>query len=224
MYDDDHKKKPYCDIHFASSSSSSFANTNAYYYLDGIYTKTFEILRCTIESDELDDQLAQLCCKLIEEIYSLSEGEVSKLDSLYELILKFLATHLEYNELLIEYLISSSVRPDFFLFLVNNINSERPGFIIRILKTLTLMLKIGKHSYSYNSFHKEFVSEFPSIKPTIKNHFSHKEVGVRKNVVQFIVQCKFFLDSNMYKKVITDFSFEQKKLIEIYVKKRMDKA
>ena len=193
------------------------------YSLDGIYNKTFEILRCTIESDELDDQLAQLCCKLIEEIYSLSEQDKTKLNSLYELILKFLATHLEYNELLIEYLISSSVRSDFFLFLVDNVDSSSPGLVIRILKTLTLMLKMGKSSYSYNSFHKEFISEYPAIRQTIKHHFSHKEVGIRKNVVQFIVQCRFFLDSNMYKKIISDFSFEQKKLIEIYVKKRMDK-
>ena len=191
--------------------------------LDGIFNKTFEILRCTVDSEQLDDELVSLSCRLTKEIFVLSEGDSIKTRKLNQLLLRFLHTHPEFGETLADYIVSRDMRQAFLIYLIQLMQGEDVGMIIQSLKTLTLLLKMGKESYSYKSFYNEFVNVFEGVEEKMQELFSHKEVGVRKNLVQFIVQCKFFLDSGDYKKIVSEFSFEQKKLVEIYVKKRAGK-
>ena len=191
--------------------------------MDGIFNKTFEILRCTIDSEQLDDELISLSCRLTKEIFSLSDNDPVKIGKLNQLLVRFLHSHSEFGETLGDYIVSRDMRKPFLLYLIRLVQGNDIGSTIQSLKVLTVLLKAGKESYGYKGFHNEFVSLFDGVEETMQDLFSHSEVGVRKNLVQFVVQCKFFLESVEYKRLVSGFSFEQKKLVEIYVKKRAGK-
>lgn len=57
------------------------------------------------------------------------------------------------------------------------------------------------------------------LKRVMKKLYGHSEVSVRKNVVLFYVQGYYFFKKEEFAELISQFSVEQQKLIEIYVEK-----
>ena len=189
------------------------------YSTEKIFTKTLEILKYTFEADDLDDEIINLGCKLIEEMYKICEKDQIRCMTLYDIIFDLIRAHPNFKDKIVEFIIGSTIRVRFFTHIMMFVDSKDNDIAVDGLKTLISMLKVGKESYSYMAFHKEVVGLLTDLVKIVKGLFGHAEVGVRKNVVHFVVQCYFFVDKNVFPKMVGEFSAEQQKLVEIYIKK-----
>lgn len=193
--------------------------TNEKFSADKIFNKTLEILKCTFESDDLDDEIVNLGCKLAEEIHRMFEKDKSKCMSIYDIVFDVIRLHPAFKDKVLEFVIASSLRNQFYAHIIMCVDSKDISTVIDGIRILINMLKVGKESLYYPMFHKEVAGLISDTTKIMRELFVHPEVGVRKNVVHFIVQCYFFADNNVFLKMLNEFSPEQQKLVEIYIKK-----
>jgi len=192
---------------------------NEPFSIEKLFTKTLEIIKSTLETEDIDEELVNLTFKLIEEIYKISEKDQIKTMTLFDMIFDWMNIHTNYKDKICELIVTSCMRNKFFTHVIMFVDSRVNDNILNGLKTLISMLKVGKESFSFIAFHKEVVSLLSDITKVIKELFVHSEVTIRKTVVHFIVQCHFFLDEKVFPKMLNEFSLDQQKLVEIYIKK-----
>lgn len=91
--------------------------------------------------------------------------------------------------------------------------------ILAIIKLMMVLLKVSKGTKYHQDFHQEIMNNQEDLKKVMKKMYGHSEVSVRKNVVHFFVQGFYFFKNEAFKSLISKFSLEQQKLIEIYIEK-----
>lgn len=136
-----------------------------------------------------------------------------------DLFFDVMKTHNVFKKKILELVVGSCIRFKFYTHVIMYVDNKSPTTIIDGLKILISMLKVGKESFNYLTFHKEQVGLLNDLTKIVKGLLVHHEVGIRKNTVHFIVQCYFFFDQAIFAKLLNELSPEQQKLVEIYMKK-----
>ena len=187
--------------------------------IEKVFNKNLEVLKHTFDPNDLDDELINLGCKLIEEMHKLCEKDQMKRMIIYDIIFDLIKGNFNFKDRVVEYIVGSSLRFKFFTHAIMFVDNKVTETVVDGLHVLSNLFKTGKGSYSFVAFHKEVVSLLGDLTKVIRELFVHPEVSVRKNVVQFIVQCHFFMEQGAFSKMFYEFPEEQQKLVDLYIKK-----
>ena len=184
-----------------------------------VFYKTIDILKCTGEGEQIDQEIITTSFKLIElmNLFCIKNHNLYKL--LLNSIIYFLRNDLVSRDFFCEKIIKSSLRQKILNFMISDlIILEDPKEIVFIIKILIVFLKIGKN-FEDKIFHDDVLEILNNIISIMKKLFIHSQVSIRKNVVHFFVQSFYFFTNEEFENMMNQFSPEQRKLIEIYIKK-----
>lgn len=186
---------------------------------DGLFAKIILILKEIARTDSIEEAVASYIYKITEELLRISNNNKHHTKDILDTIFELISRQAAHKDKIAHLLVCSRLRMLFYSYLTSALTSKSSSFVIDSIKTLTLMIKNGKKAQTYLTFHKEIVSDLTNLAKIMKELFVHSEVSLRKNVVHFLVECYFFLDHSAFPKIFNEFSAEQQKLIEIYIKK-----
>lgn len=192
---------------------------NEPYSFNKLFTKTLDVIKCGFDSGDLDEEMVVLGCELTEEMYKLCSKDQNKCMTIYDMLFDLVRVHPNFREKVLEFFINTSMRPKLYTHILIFIDSSNEAITIDSIKALSTMLKIGKESSQYLAFHKEVSALIYDVTKIMKELYVHPDVGVRKNVVLFIVQCFSFLESKVFAKILNEFSPDQQKFIDTYIKR-----
>lgn len=183
-----------------------------------IFNKTIEMLRCTFDAEDADDELIINVFRLIEEVHVMFEKDKNKCMSVYDCIIDLAKHQPDFKDKIIEFMLASTLRSKIYAHILMCVNGGDNALVIEGLKILISMLRLGKESFNYVAFHKEFNIMSNDTSTVAKELFTHSEVSVRKNVMQFVVACKAFASENVYQKMFSQLTAEQLNLVDAYVR------
>lgn len=181
--------------------------------------KTRAILLEFLLSKEIDEEIISPVYRLIEELFNIYSIANFKIEGVLNTVLQLIVSQAQHKDRLAQRIVNSSIRSDFYNYLLFILDDKNSKIVVDGLKILAVLIKYGKKSQNYLTFHKEVANNTQEISTIMKSLFSHQEVSVRKNVVHFLVECYFFMDHTLYTQLYDTFTSEQQKLIEIYIKK-----
>ena len=184
-----------------------------------VFNKTIDILKCTAEGEQIDQEIINTSFTLIElmNLFCISNNDLYKL--LLKSVIYFLRNDLISRDFFCEKIMGSNLRQKILNFLISDlIILDDAKEIVFVIKILIVFLKIGK-SLEIEAFRDEVLQILESVVSIMKKLFVHSQVSIRKNVVHFFVQSFYFFSESEFEEIMASFSPEQRKLIEIYIKK-----
>ena len=147
------------------------------------------------------------------------ERDNIKCMSLYDSILDMSKHCSDFRDRIADTIVKGPLRSKFFAHVLMCINGGDNATVLEGVRLLTSMLRLGKESCNYMIFKREFGKLQADTATVMRELCAHAETAVRKNVVHFMVACHFFVDPNAFQKMIDQFSLDQQKLVELYIKK-----
>lgn len=183
------------------------------------FLNIINLLKGYSKNEFVDNEMFVLIFKLLGVLYEATNqnGEFAK--SIATLLFEMFCLQPQYRDRIVVRILDGNFRLPVFNYLMVLVRSTSVTLVVDTLKFLTTMVKLSKKAHSYLIFHKEVAQRLDDITMTTKELFVSLEVGIRKNVVHLLVEFYFFMDHNVFPRLIGNFSTEQQKLVEIYIEK-----
>ena len=177
------------------------------------------IIEDFLNDREADEGIIISVYKFIDKVFMLcTDKDYAYSDPLHTLF-QIIVSQPYHKDRLAAMTVNGPMRMHFYTYVLSTLENNDSKLIINGLRILISMIKYGKKSQKYLILHKDVANSILDLINIMKRLFIHQEVGVRKNAVQFLAECYFFMDHDLYPKIYNVFAPEQQKLIEIYIKK-----
>lgn len=190
-----------------------------------ILAKATEALNSIAEVSLLDVETLSLACKAAESIAKKKPSHELMVVLLQVMTLLFKKNAKDIRDVVCESVVGFGSTDALLTLMIEKFEEKEAetNELIDSIKFLIGFLKAAQASYAYEMIKKELRPHLPEFFQLIKEGiFTHKEVVVRKTVVQLFVQFYHFFGQDVYSKEIQIFSLEQQKLIQVYIKKSLE--